>query len=286
MIRSALTLMLGMTLMAATVDASNLKKSAVTENPSIQPFPRTNSIGMKFVKVPAGTFEMGRACRESDGKDAYKNCLDEGRRDETPGRRVTLGAFWIGQYEVTQAQWSGLMEENPSYFNSVNMGGSTLNFPVESVTWQQIQIFIRRLNAREGEQYRLPTEAEWEYACKSGGKDEKFCGGNKIAELAWYDENGGNRTHQVGTKRPNGLGIYDMSGNVWEWVSDWYGADYYRSSSESNPAGPSGGNWKVQRGGSWQYNANLARAVGRGGFTPDCRSKDLGFRLVINNFRK
>ncbi len=243
-----------------------------------------NTLGMKFVKVPAGGLAMGKLCRQED-PDAYQKCQQEGRDDETPAHLVTVGAFWMGQYEVTQAQWSAIMQNNPSYFDDGKLRESSLNFPVENVSWEEVQEFLKRLSHREGKQYRLPTEAEWEYACKSGGKDEKYCGGNDADAVAWHADNSGKRTHRVGTKRPNGLGIYDMSGNVWEWVSDWYDANYYSVGPGYNPRGPADGVCKVNRGGSFDYGREFARTAARGGFNPSYRRKDLGFRVVCNKFQ-
>lgn len=278
---SVIAVLLTLTLVAGEAGAS-MKKAKSAEIGVT----RSNSVGMKFVRVPAGSLAMGRLCHQFAGQEAFNLCLQEGRNDETPPHRVEIGAFWIGQYEVTQAQWSSLMENNPSGFDSGKVGENTLGYPVENVSWEEVQEFISRLNAREGEHYRLPTEAEWEYACKSGGKDQKYCGGDDADAVAWHAGNSGRRTHRVGTKRPNGLGIYDMSGNVWEWVSDWYDANYYHNSPGYNPEGPSGGACKVNRGGGWDYAPTFARAVARGGFNPSYRRTDLGFRLVINKFSK
>jgi formylglycine-generating enzyme required for sulfatase activity len=166
------------------------------------------------------------------------------------------------------------MGSNPSYFK--DCGGDC---PVEQVSWDDVQEFIRKLNSMEGgARYRLPTEAEWEYAATSGGRDEVFSGGDNIDEVAWYNGNSGWRTHPVGQKKPNGLGLYDMSGNVWERCSDWYGS--YPSGSVNDPAGPSFGFYRVNRGGGWDINAIFCRAANRNLDYPDNRFDDLGFRLV------
>jgi len=205
--------------------------------------------GMVFAPVPAGCFNPGGGSTQ-----------------------VCLDAFSIGKYEVTQGQYKRIMGSNPSHFSSCGD-----DCPVEKVSWDDAQSFISRLNSQSGRNYRLPTEAEWQYACTSGGKNEEYCGGNDVDAVAWYKENSGGKTHRVGTKQPNGLGVYDMSGNVWEWVQDWYGSNY--PSSGSNPTGASSGSNRVLRGGSWGYETADVRASIRGS-TPGDRSLNLGFRLV------
>lgn len=276
------TSLLTMSFMVGTVGAAEKKKAKETDNSKTV----TNSIGMKFVKVPAGGFMMGkRACQQPDdpfaSKTAYNSCLSEGSDNEKPSHRVSISqSFLIGQYEVTQEQWYKVMGGNPATFETDKVGEDSRNYPVENVSWDDVQSFISRLNDKEGKQYRLPTEAEWEYACKSGGEDQKYCGGNDLSALAWYAGNSGNHTHRVRTKKPNGLGIYDMSGNVWEWVSDWYGENYYGSSPDSDPQGPYGGEDRVFRGGSWFSLADDAWSSTRYYDSSDPRSDGIGFRLV------
>jgi formylglycine-generating enzyme required for sulfatase activity len=191
---------------------------------------------------------------------------------------VCVDDFYIGKYEVTQAQWSAIRGNNPSY--SSNCGD---NCPVEQVSWNDIQEFIRELSQQTGKTYRLPTEAEWEYAAQSGGKSEKYAGTSSEAELgdyAWYDKNSGSKTHPVGQKKPNGLGIYDMTGNVWEWCSDWYDESYYKNSPKDNPQGPSNGSARVLRGGSWYGYAWTTQASYRNSVLPYGRYGYLGFRLA------
>jgi formylglycine-generating enzyme required for sulfatase activity len=151
------------------------------------------------------------------------------------------------------------------------------------VSWDEIQEFIKKLNAATGKQYRLPTEAEWEYAARGGNKSNgyKYSGSNTLGDVAWYDNNSGSKTHQVGTKQPNELGIYDMSGNVWEWCNDWYGA--YSSGSQRDPAGASSGASRVLRGGSWINNSRLCRVANRSGDSSGVRNYGLGFRLVFSS---
>ena len=205
---------------------------------------------MEFILVKGGCFEMG-------------DTFGDGGEDEKPVHEVCLKDFYLGKFEVTQGQWKKVMGSNPSRFKEGD------DQPVEMVSWNDAQEFIRRLNQTSGRNYRLPTEAEWEYAARSGGKREKWAGTSNEAELegyAWVRSNSGRRTHPAGKKRPNGLGIYDMSGNVWEWVNDWYDKDYYRSSPRSDPTGPVSGQSKVLRGGSWHLPPRLLSRYDYTGF--------------------
>ncbi len=214
----------------------------------------------ELVFVEGGTFQMGSSSGESD---------------EKPVHSVTLSAFNIGKYEVTQAQWKAVMGSNPSYFSGCD------NCPVENVSWNDVQEFILKLNAQTGKNYRLPTEAEWEYAAR-GGKQSRgytYSGSNDLGSVAWYSDNSGSKTHAVGGKQANELGIYDMSGNVWEWCSDWYGN--YNSYSETNPAGASSGQYRVLRGGSWFNNANFCRTAFRAWARSGLQAHNYGFRLVL-----
>ncbi len=187
---------------------------------------------MVFVK--GGTFWMG--CTDEQGSDCES--------DESPKHQVTLKGFWIGKYEVTQAEWRAVMGENPSNNEGCDQ------CPVEQVSWDDVQKFIKELNRQTGKNYRLPTEAEWEYAARGGQKSNKtkFAGSQNLGAVGWYSDNS-SKTHPVGGKAPNELGIYDMSGNVWEWCADWYGD--YSSGSQTNPKGPGSGSYRVLRGGSW-----------------------------------
>jgi len=216
--------------------------------------------GMHFVGVKGGCYQMG-------------NSFGDGGEDEKPVHEVCVSDFAIAACEVTQEQWKKVMGSNPSRFK---MCGP--DCPVENVSWNDAREFISKLNSRSGRNYRLPTEAEWEYAARSGGRSEKFSGGNDIEAVTWYESNSGRTTHRVGTKQPNGLEIYDMSGNVWEWVSDWYGAD--PNSKLRNPQGPPSGFYRVARGGSWRNGPKHARTSFPYDFSPDDRSDNLGFRLV------
>jgi formylglycine-generating enzyme required for sulfatase activity len=220
----------------------------------------SNSIGMEFVLVQPGTFQMG----SNDGSD-----------DERPVHSVTISKpFYIGKYEVTQAQWMAVMGSNPSGFKGDNR-------PVETVSWNDAHDFIRKLNDKENTgKYRLPTEAEWEFAARGGtqARGFKFSGSNDVGDVAVCSSNSGNETKPVGSKQPNELGIFDMSGNVWEWCEDWYGN--YDGSSVTDPAGPSSGQSRVLRGGSWFDNVFLCRSANRLRYYPDSRFSSLGFRLV------
>ncbi len=195
--------------------------------------------------------------------------------DETPSHRVTLSSFQIGKYEVTQAQWRAVMGSNPSEFSGCD------DCPVEWVSWNDIQDFIRKLNEQTGKNYRLPTEAEWEYAARGGTKSKgyKYAGSNDINSVAWYWENSNKRTHAVGGKKENELGIYDMTGNVLEWCEDWYGD--YSSASQTNPKGPSSGSRRLLRGGSWRNRVEYCRVSIRNDLYSGNRSSGNGFRLVL-----
>ena len=199
----------------------------------------------------------------------------DGSYDEKPVHEACLSDFYIGKYEVTQAQWQTVMGNNPSKFTGDRR-------PVEMVSWEDAQNFIAKLNQMTGKNYRLPTEAEWEYAARSGGRREKWAGTSdesQLGDYAWFQGNSGSRTHVVGTKKPNGLGLYDMSGNVLEWVEDRYDDVYYEESPKDNPRGARTGDSRVVRGGSWFGNARYVRASARSWGHPANRFYTLGFRL-------
>lgn len=225
---------------------------------------KASSFGdMEMVFVQGGTFTMG--CTSEQGSDCDA--------DESPSHRVTVSDFYIGKYEVTQKQWKAVMGNNPSYHKGDNL-------PVESVSWLDIQKFVKRLNAQTGKHYRLPTEAEWEYASRGGNRSNgyKYSGSNVIGNVAWYDGNSGSETHPVGSKFPNELGLYDMSGNVYEWCSDWYGS--YGSSAQSNPVGAANRSNRVLRSGSWDSNERICHVSFRYSYYPSRRYRSFGFRLV------
>ena len=217
-----------------------------------------------MVWVEGGTFRMGATSEQ--GSDAWD--------EEKPVRSATLSGFYIGKTEVTQALWQAVMGSNPSYWKGDNL-------PVECVSWDDSQEFIRKLNALTGQHFRLPTEAEWEFACRGGNNSRgyKYSGSNYIDNVAWYRDNYGEKTHPVATKSPNELGIYDMSGNVWEWCADWYGD--YSSGAQTNPKGPYDGSNRVDRGGSWNYGTRLCRSSYRIGNKPATRGFILGLRLAL-----
>ena len=227
-----------------------------------------------MVYVAGGTFLMGATSEQ--GSDAFKN--------EQPVHQVTLDGFYICKYQVTQALWKEVMGSNPSYRKGDNL-------PVECVSWKDCQTFIRNLYALTGKNFRLPTEAEWEFAARGGNNSRgyKYAGSNNIGDVAWYKDNSGKKTHVVGTKLPNELGLYDMSGNVWEWCQDCYGG--YSNIPQKNPKGPNGGksgffrnifSYRVLRGGSWINYARGCRSSYRGNYTPDYHNDSIGLRLVLS----
>ena len=255
--------------MQSLIDNLNTK---TTPAPSVQTKNSSDiyySNGVLYVKgieypmvyVSGDTFQMG-----STDSDAYNN--------EKNVHSVTLNSYRIGKYEVTQKLWEAVMGSNPSYFKGPKR-------PVENVSWKDCDDFIKELDSLTGQNFRLPTEAEWEYAAR-GGKNKnsyKYSGSNDLADVAWYGDNSSSETHDVGQKSPNSLGLYDMSGNVWEWCYDWYGA--YPSSSQINPKGPSSGSYRVLRGGCWNGDARYCRVSIRNFNTPSNRSSSYGFRLCL-----
>lgn len=222
-----------------------------------------NGIKYNMVWVDGGTFRMGATSEQ--GSEIS---------DEKPVHSVTLSGYYIGKTEVTQALWQAVMGSNPSYFE----GDDLL---VEQVSWDDCQEFIRKLNSLTGQNFRLPTEAEWEFACRGGNNSRgyKYSDSNYIDNVAWYDGNSGDKTHPVATKSPNELGIYDMSGNVWEWCADWYGD--YSSGRQTNPKGTYGGSFRVGRGGSWYNYAGCCRSSNRYFSIPTHRLSFLGLRLAL-----
>ena len=253
----------------------NKPKPAVTKpkpaaKPKAKPAPRRNSsatgLSAEFNKlinnmvyVSGGTFIMG-------GDDSS---------DQMPTHSVTLSSYYICKYEVTQALWRAVMGSNPSNFKGNNL-------PVENVSWYDCQTFIKRLNSYTSRNFRLPTEAEWEFAARGGNysRHYKYSGSNHIDDVAWYIDNSNKRPHPVGTKQANELGLYDMSGNVGEWCSDWDGS--YSSYSQTNPTGPNSGSSRVNRGGFWRYNARYCRTPERSSNAPDYCVNFIGLRLVLS----
>ena len=231
-------------------------------NPTKAVVPVANSIGMHFVPIPAGTFTMG---------DEYAH-------------KVTLTqSFHLGQHEVTQEQYEKVMGATPSNFKGPQN-------PVEKVSWDDAVEFCRKLSELPEEKsggyvYRLPTEAEWEYACRAGTttKDSFGDSDSELGEYAWFDDNSGDTTHPVGGKKPNPWGLYDMHGNVLEWCQDWYGG--YGSDSATDPTGPESGSNRVRRGGGWINNSGYCRSANRGRSTPDYRDNYLGFRVLRSSIK-
>jgi formylglycine-generating enzyme required for sulfatase activity len=197
-------------------------------------------------------------------------CFDR----ELPQHQVTLKSYRIAKYPVTQKQWVSLMGSNPSYFQGDD-------FPVEMVSWLDVQDFIKQLNDVTGRNYRLATDAEWEYAARGGKKSQgyKYSGSNNVDDVAWYDGNSGFTPHAVGTKAPNELGIYDMSGNVMEWCNNWYAE--YTDVAQTDPQGPATGLHRVIRNGSWATQAQECRVSFRNRTDPESRHFLIGFRIVL-----
>ena len=237
------------------------------------PSAKTNSLpDHEMLFIEGGTFQMG-----SESEDAFG--------DEKPIHEVKVSSFYMGKYPVTQALWKYVRGEatNPSFFRGDKR-------PVESVSWEEVQEFITKLNKKTNQKYRLPTEAEWEYAARGGAKGKEknylYSGSNKLKEVAWYDANSYDETKEVGLLRPNVLGINDMSGNVFEYCQDWHGgSEYYQECFDEgvviNPQGPSEGTSRVIRGGSWLIDPEFCRCSIRGGWIPGLRDYFVGFRLVL-----
>ena len=223
-----------------------------------------NGVSFEMVYVEGGTFDMGATTEQGSDADS----------DEKPVHSVTLSGYYIGKCEVTQELWEAVMGSNPSNFKGAQN-------PVERVSWNDCQKFISRLNSLTGRTFRLPTEAEWEYAARGGNKSRhyKYSGSGNIGDVAWHDGNSGSKTHAVGSKTANELGIYDMSGNVYEWCSDWYGG--YSAGAQTNPQGPSSGSRRVLRGGSWDSLAWSCRVSFRNFNDPDYSIDYNGLRLVL-----
>jgi len=236
------------------INKSNLSAHTIINNSSKE------IGGIKFVFIPKGSFIMG-------------SVDNEGESNEHPQHKVNLDSYWMGIYEITQKQYQSLMDKNPSYFKGENL-------PVEQVTWDDAVEFCNKFSDKYKVKMRLPTEAEWEYACRAG-TDTKYYWGNELnGDYCWYGVNSGEKTHAVGEKKPNRWGLYDMSGNVWEWCLDWYNDKYYIISSSDNPQGPNLGYYRVLRGGgrSREY---CHRSTCRSSDEPVSASDTNGFRVVI-----
>jgi formylglycine-generating enzyme required for sulfatase activity len=223
-------------------------------------------VKMELVRIPAGEFLMGSP-------------EDEGTRDvdEGPHHRVRISKpFYMGKYEVTQAQWKAVMGENPS-----GIQGSG-DLPVEQVSWYDSVDFCWNASRKTGKYIRLPSEAEWEYACRAGSTTAYSFGGSPdpLSQYAWYIDNSDPKTHPMGQKKPNRWGLYDMHGNVWEWCADWYGESYYATSPASDPRGAASDEFRVVRGGSWLSRGRDCRSANRYWYMPDDRKHYIGFRVA------
>ena len=219
-----------------------------------------------LVKVKGGCFLMG-------------DVFESGAADERPAHQVCVDDFSIGRYPVTQSQWASVMGGNPSQYRERD------DLPVENVSWNDAQAFIKALRRKSGRKWRLPTEAEWEYAARGAGKKQKYPGTSGDAELeeyAWLESNSGLKTHPVGTRKPNDLGIYDMAGNVWQWVQDRYDRDYYRQSPRLNPKGDPFGANRILKGGSVYQQASFLRVSNRDYQDPEKRANCVGLRLALS----
>ncbi len=220
----------------------------------------------EMVRVKGGTFTMG--CCNAKDKDCYDN--------EFPAHEVTVDSFAIGKLEVTQQLWVAVMEKNPSKWKNDSL-------PVERVSWEKVQIFIDKLNRITGRTFRLPTEAEWEYAARGGekSKNHKYAGCSQdLGSYAWYGPNADSHTHKVGQKKPNELGLYDMSGNVWEWCSDYLGA--YTDNAQTNPKGPKHGEERILKGGCYSSPTRGCRITDRSNYNPKLGYSYYGFRLAMD----
>ena len=227
----------------------------------------SGGINLDMVAVKGGAFQMG-----SSNSD----------EDERPIHRITVSDFYIGKFEVTQAQWQAIMGNNLSCKNR----GSCPDCPIECISWIDVQEYIIKLNKKTGKTYRLPTEAEWEYAAGGGNADRnKWAGFDNIESIdsfAWYYLNSNSTSHSIGQKQPNQLGLYDLSGNIYEWCSDWYSDSYYNNSPDTNPGGASFGSKRVIRGGSWGRSSSRCRVANRDFYSPANSYDLIGFRLALS----
>ena len=235
-----------------------------------------NGISFKMIRLEGGTFTMGATSEQGSDADS----------DEKSTHRVTLSGYYIGETEVTQALWQAVMgtsvsDQRDKENKEWSLRGVGSNYPMYYVSWDECQQFIQKLNALTGRRFRLPTEAEWEFAARGGNRSQgyKYSGSNNLNAVAWFFDNSGAETHPVKSKSPNELDIYDMSGNVYEWCQDWYVP--YNASSQTNPTGASSGSGRVFRGGSWGYTATYCRVALRSNGSPSFRDDSLGFRLAL-----
>ena len=226
-----------------------------------------NGVSFKMIPVEGGTFTMGL----TEGQ------VSDGQGNTVTPHQVTLSSYYIAETEVTQELWLAVMGSNPADFQD------DLRNPVQYVRWSECQTFISKLNEMTGMTFRLPTEAEWEFAARGGNKSlgYQYSGSNDLDEVGWYGTNSEGTLHPVATKAPNELGLYDMSGNVYEWCQDYYSDTYYNESPSVNPTGPDQTYWRVMRGGSWVYFASLCQVSSRSMCMPGERFHDIGLRLAL-----
>jgi len=277
--------------MAMAAEVKDLKVRQSGEKTVVASY-QDPSLGMEFVYVQGGCYQMG-------------DTFGDGFPSEKPVHEVCVNDFVLAKYDVTVGEYrkftvaAGYKTEAEQQGGCAFFSGSKWEWdassnwrnpgfnqddgqPVVCVSWNDAAAFINWLSEVNGTRYRLPTEAEWEYAARSGGKKEKYAGGNDINAVAWYYDNDGRTTHRVGTKQPNGMGLYDMSGNVLQWVQDWYDENYYRDSLRSNPQGPGSGHERVIRGSAWSDEPAYVRAARRSRKPPSHRGSILGFRLAFS----
>jgi len=242
-----------------------LSKKQVKERDSLMAVSILN-LDSNFIFVEGGAFEMGLP----------DTSTIEGSEIEKPRHTINLKSFYILKTLVTQALWYSVMDSNPSFHKNC------FTCPVENVSWNDAETFIKKLNALKKGHYRLPTEAEYEYAARGGKKSKGFdySGSNDENKVAWYANNSKDQSHPVGEKKPNELGLVDMSGDVWEWCSDWFNMYYYKVSPSDNPQGPAQGEKKVLRGGTWMSLDEGCLVISRGALMPASKDKFTGFRIV------
>ena len=284
-------------------------KPTATPAPSLPKEWKDPVTGMEFVLIPAGEFMMGTPCKICEtlpkeppcqddpftDADESKPCVEKyhaetqvcqdcQKKDEAPAHRVVIkGPFYMGKYEVTQEEWYRVMGNNPASFKTEKVGMNSRRHPVETVSWNDAQEFVKRLNAQSsGVVFRLPSEAEWEYAARAGTSTEYSFGDDpaQLGDYAWYDGNSNNMTHSVGQKRPNDFGLYDMHGNVWEWVADTWHDNYNGAPTDGSVWGSLGNEKANLRGGAWSNNSNNCRSASRGRNDPDHLFNGRGCRVV------
>ena len=245
-----------------------LRINIVLNEIGIETVKLTDQVSMKFKRIPAGKFMMGSPDGEKDRQP-----------NEGPQHEVAISKpFYMGIYHVTQEQYEAVMGKNPSNFKGPQN-------PVETVSWDEAVEFCKKASEKAGKKVRLPTEAEWEYACRAGSKT-RFCFGDdddKLGDFAWYAANSGNTTHPVGQKKPNAWGLYDLHGNVWQWCADRYDDKYYGNSPKTDPTGPAEGPYRVLRGGSWNNSPQGCRSAFRINNAPDGRNDLIGFRVAMDS---